>query len=448
MSGSTLIHNAKIVPADGGKPFSGWLLIQGEFIAEIGKGKVPASKSADTTVDAGGSLLLPGGIDCHVHFRDPGLTHKADIATESAVAVAGGVTSFMDMPNTVPPTVTHEAWQQKMERAAAVSHANYAFYIGATNDNIDSVLLRADYHQVPGVKLFLGSSTGNMLVDSDSTLHRIFAEVPALIAVHAEDNARIATHTAMAREVFGATGEPVPVEMHPVIRDARACLDASVRAIELARAHHARLHLLHVSTAAEVRLLEADKPEGVTAETCIQYLQFCDKDYAAMGTRLKCNPAVKAQSDRNVLRRAVKEGIIDTIGSDHAPHLLSEKQGDALTAPSGCPNLQFSLPLLLDQFKPELVAQLTATRPAQIFHVDRRGAILPGNYADLVLVDTGVEHLISDEDALGRCGWTPAAGLTTTHRVNTTWVNGAVAYTAASGVAPQRPTVHPLQFNR
>ena len=305
MSGTTLIHNAKIVAAGGGKPFTGWLLISGEFIAEVGKGKVPAAKQkeASAVIDAAGALLMPGGIDCQVHFRDPGLTHKADIATESAVAVAGGVTSFMDMPNTVPPTVTLQAWQQKMEHAAEVSRANYAFYIGATNDNVDDVLLRADYTQVPGVKLFLGSSTGNMLVDSDSTLHRIFAEVPALIAVHAEDNNRIAAHTAMARQVFG--NEPVPVEMHPVIRDSRACVDASVRAIELAREHHARLHLLHVSTAAEVRLLEAEKPEGVTAETCIQYLQFCDKDYEAMGTRLKCNPSVKSQSDRNALRRAV-----------------------------------------------------------------------------------------------------------------------------------------------
>lgn len=437
-----LIYNAKIV-ADG-KPRTGWLRTEGEFIAEVGYGKVPADVTDTDTFDAEGALLMPGAIDDHVHFRDPGLTRKGDIATESTVALAGGVTSYMDMPNTIPPTTSLEAWEEKMAHAAEVSLANYAFYIGATNSNLDTVLLKADYTRVPGVKLFLGSSTGNMLVDDDDALERIFSEVKALIAVHAEDNSRVNAHMAMAREVFGPEGE-VPVEFHPVIRDARACLDSTVRAIDLARRHGARLHVLHISTAAEVRLLsQPDRPEGVTAETCIQYLQWCDKDYDAMGTRLKCNPAVKSQTDRTALRQAVKSGVIDVIGTDHAPHLLTEKAGDALTAPSGCPNLQFSLPLLLDLFKPEVVAERTAAVPARIYGIDRRGALRPGYYADMVLVRQQ-QHTITDDDAIGRCGWTPAAGLTTGHIVARTWVNGRLAY--ADGTILATPgTAMPLRF--
>ncbi len=433
-----LIHNARIV--NRGKITAGWISIDGQFISASGKG-TPPSMEADMVIDAGGALVMPGAIDDHVHFRDPGLTRKGDMASESAVALAGGVTSFMDMPNTVPPTVSVDAWEEKMARAASVSHANYSFFIGATNTNL-SELLRADYTRVPGVKLFLGSSTGNMLVDSDKSLEELFAEVNALIAVHAEDNSRIAAHMAMARECFGE--EPVPVDMHPVIRDARACLDASARAIDLARRHNSRLHLLHVSTAAEVRLLsQPDRPEGVTAETCIQYLQWCDKDYETMGTRLKCNPAVKSSTDRSALRRAVKDGVIDVIGTDHAPHLLSEKQGDALTAPSGCPNLQFSLPMLLDLFKPEIVAERTAHAPARIFRIDRRGYLDPGCYADLVIVEP-TSHTITDSDCLGPCGWIPAAGITTGHTVVTTIVNGTVAYDRGQFfIAP----VHPLRFN-
>lgn len=434
-----LIHNARLV--NRGKVTAGWLAIDGEFISASGKGN-PPSLEADSVIDAQGALLMPGAIDAHVHFRDPGLTRKGDIATESAVALAGGVTSFMDMPNTNPPTVTVADWQAKMERAREASRANYAFWIGATNSNLDE-LLAADYSRVPGVKLFLGSSTGNMLVDSDSALNELFSRVKAPIAVHAEDNARIAAHTAMARESFG--DEPVPVDMHPVIRDSRACVDAAARAIDLARRHNARLHLLHVSTAAEVRLLSRpDRPAGVTAETCIQYLEWCDKDYETMGTRLKCNPAVKASTDRSALRRAVKDGVIDTIGTDHAPHLLEEKlKGDGLSAPSGCPNLQFSLPMLLDLFTPQVVAARTAHAPADIFGIDRRGYLDPGCYADLVIV-AEEPHTIADADCLGPCGWIPAAGITTGHTVVTTIVNGAVAYDR--GTFHDAP-VNPLQFN-
>lgn len=441
---STLIHSARIVPPTG-RPYTGWLATEGPVIAAMGRGEAPQERIAAAThvVDAAGALLMPGLIDTHVHFRAPGLTHKGDMDSESAVALAGGVTSVIDMPNVIPPTVTIRAWQDKMDHAAAHCRVNFGAFIGATNSNLDE-LLAADYSRVAGVKLFLGSSTGNMLVDSDSALDRLFSQVKALIAVHAEDNARIAAHTAMAREVF-APGEEVPVEFHPVIRDSQACYSAALRAVELARRHHARLHLLHVSTAAEVRMLRRpDRPAGVTAETCIQYLQWCDKDYEAMGTRLKCNPAVKQSTDRTALRKAVADGVIDTLATDHAPHLLEEKRGDALTAPSGCPNLQFSLPMLLDLFKPEVVAERAAAAPARIFGIERRGALVPGHYADLTLVSEE-PHLIADSDSLGKCGWIPAAGITTGHTVVATWVNGSLAYSRGQVVGTPSMAM-PLSF--
>lgn len=434
-----LIHNAEVVSGEGRPVKDGWILIDGERIAATGKGKLP---EADNVVDAKGDLIMPGMIDTHVHFREPGLTHKADIATESAAAVAGGVTSFIDMPNTQPPTVTLDAWRAKMMRAAEVSHANYAFYIGASNSNLDSELLYADYSQIPGVKLFLGSSTGNLLVDDEQALKRLFAEIKAPIAVHAEDNARIALHAAMAREIFGS--EPVPIEFHPLIRDSRACLDATLTALRLAREGGAHLHLLHVSTAAEARLLRDCKPDWLTAETCIQYLLFSDADYEAHGSRIKCNPAIKASTDRSALRKALRDGVIDIVGSDHAPHLLSEKRGDALTAPSGMPGMQFQLPLLLDLYKPAEVVRMTATRPAEIFGIKDRGVLRAGAFADIVRIGRR-EHTIADSDSLSRCGWTPAAGMTTGHTVVSTWVNGAIA--CDNGVVSAVRNAKPLKFN-
>jgi len=417
---TTLIHNAEIVSGEGRPVSGGWLLISGERISAIGRGD--RHPDADEVIDAGGDILMPGMIDTHVHFRDPGLTHKADIASESAAAVAGGVTSFIDMPNTVPPTVTIEAWEAKMARASEVSHANYAFYIGATNSNLPE-LLRADYSRIPGVKLFLGSSTGNLLVDSRAALNQIFAQVKAPIAVHAEDNGRIALNAAIAREVFGS--EPIPIEFHPLIRDARACLDSTLAAIELARQGGARLHLLHVSTAAEARLLRECKPDWLTAETCVQYLTFSDADYESLGARIKCNPAVKASTDRSALRKALKDGVIDVVASDHAPHLLDEKRGDALSAPSGMPGMQFQLVQLLEIFKPAEVARFAAARPAEIFGIEGRGVLKPGNYADIVRIARR-EQTISDGMSLSKCGWTPAAGQTVGHTVVATWVNGSL----------------------
>ena len=442
----TLIHNADIV--SGGKPRRGWLLIEGERIKAMGNGEAPDSVALGAElVDAEGDLLLPGMIDTHVHFRDPGLTRKADIASESAAALAGGVTSFIDMPNTVPPTTSLEAWERKMEHAAEASLANYAFYLGATNTNLDSDLLRADYSRVPGVKLFLGSSTGNLLVDSRQALERLFAEVEAPIAVHAEDNARIALHAALAREVFGE--EEVPVEFHPVIRDAQACLSSALTAMELAAKHGARLHLLHVSTSAEAKLLRAAKPDWLTAETCIHYLTFADTDYADRGTRIKCNPAIKGTTDRSALRKAVKEGVIDTIGSDHAPHLREEKQGDALTAPSGMPGIQFQLPLLLDLFTPQRVAELTATRPAEIFGIEERGRLAEGMYADVVRIKRE-PHTITADEVMSRCGWTPYEGMECGHKVVSTWLNGTLAYHEGvlSTVSILSTVSRPLKFKK
>lgn len=434
----TIIHNARIV--NEGKSITGYVVIDGEFIQSVTKGKLPAKAvlTDDEVIDADGAYLMPGVIDDHVHFRDPGLTHKADLATESMAAVAGGVTSYMDMPNTKPATVSLEAWKGKMERAAAVSRANYAFYIGATNDNVDE-LLAADYSRVPGVKLFMGSSTGNMLVDSDSVLHRVFSEVPALIAVHAEDEDRIRSNRQTAEEIFG--DDPVPVDMHPVIRDNVACYITTKRAIELAREFGTRLHILHVSTAAELKLLSPEPmaDRKITAETCIQYLWWSDRDYETMGTRMKCNPAIKAESDRRALLRAVRDGLIDVMGSDHAPHLLEEKQGDALTAPSGCPNMQTALVMMMElasrkAFKVETVVERMSHAPARLFGIDRRGFIRTGYYADLVLVSSCEPYVITDADSRSRCGWLPVAGTELSHRVEATWVNGHMAYSRISDV--------------
>lgn len=423
MSAKTLIHNALIV-GESGKPFTGWLLFCDDLISDLGKGK-PESIEADEIIDFEGDLLMPGMIDTHVHFREPGLTRKATIRSESAAAVAGGVTSYFDMPNTIPPTTSLAAWEEKMAIAAQNSYANYAFYIGATNSNLDSEIKHADFTKIPGIKLFLGSSTGNLLVDSKESLERLFSEVKVPIAVHAEDNTRIKANAEIAREAFGS--DPVPVEFHPYIRDSRACLDSTLLALSLAEKYGTRLHICHISTGVEAKLLRENKPEWLTAETGTHYLHFADSDYETLGTRIKCNPAIKSSTDRSALKKAVKDGIIDIIASDHAPHLISEKEGDALSAPSGMPGIQFQLPLLLDMYAPELVAKVASANPAKIFKIDRRGVLKPGNFADLIRVRKS-EHTISDSDCLSLCGWTPLAGTTVNHIVKTTWVNGSKVF--------------------
>lgn len=445
----TLIHNVEIV--NEGERFYGHVLIDGEFISAVGRGDYSGELAPGATIiDGRGKLLLPGVIDTHVHFRDPGLTHKADMESESRAAVAGGVTSFIDMPNTKPATTTVEALEAKLKHASEVSLANYGFFIGATADNLDQ-LQAADYTRCAGVKLFMGSSTGGMLVDSLDIMERIMASVPALMAVHAEDEVLLRKRR---EAVVARYGEDLPMEFHPVIRSHEVCLKASSDAVALARRMNHRLHLLHVSTAAELDLLQPGPPQGklVTAETCPQYLAFSDEQYSMLGARIKCNPAIKRPADRDALRQAVTDGRIDTIATDHAPHLLEEKRGTALTAVSGMPLIQFSLTLMLQMaseglFEIETVVEKMCHNPALIYDIDRRGFIRPGYYADLVMVDNDCEpYTITDAWALSKCGWTPLSGLTVANKVSLTLVNGQTAFRYGvlfSGVRGKE-----LRFNR
>ncbi|MCM1293694.1 MAG: dihydroorotase [Bacteroides sp.] len=444
-----LIHNVCIV--NEGISFDGYVITSGPMIDTVGHGS-PSPElivSADSVVDGCGRLLLPGVIDTHVHFRDPGLTHKADMATESRAAVAGGVTSFIDMPNTKPPTVSISAVDDKIRRASQVSLANYGFFIGATADNLDQ-LRQADYTRVAGVKLFLGSSTGNMLLDDDTALDRLFTEVDALIAVHAEDEATLRQRRQM---VIDRYGDELPIDFHPVIRNHDVCFRASSRIVEMARRHHHRLHLLHASTKEELSLLTPGNPADklITAETCPQYLAFSDEQYPMLGSRIKCNPAIKRPADRDALRQAVTYGLIDTIATDHAPHLPDEKRGTALTAASGMPMIQHSLTLMIQMadegiFDIHTIVREMCHNPALVFGIDRRGFIRPGYYADLVLVDNDCEpYTITDAWTLSRCGWTPLAGLTVGNKVDLTIVNGAVTY--SDGVVLSTGSAMPLHFH-
>ncbi len=435
-----LLYNALIV--NEGQASDGYIVIDGDTITEVGHGVVPQRLIDDPSVDktdCGGDMLLPGVIDTHVHFRDPGLTAKGDMETESRAAVAGGVTSFLDMPNTRPATISLKDWEDKMNRAAEVSSANYGFFIGATNDNLDS-LLAADYTRVPGIKLFMGSSTGNMLVDDDDSLHQLFAKAPAVIAVHAEDESTIRDNTARLRRELD--GVPVPVELHSLVRSREACLLTSRRAVELARQHGARLHLLHVSTAEELDLLDsgAIDSKNITAETCPHYLTLTVADYPSRGARIKCNPAIKTAADRDALQAALSSGKIDVIATDHAPHLMTDKSGDLFHAASGMPGVQFSLVRMLDLAAEGVVAvtrvvELMSHNPARLYGIERRGFLRPGFYADIVRVrPTTAPTTITDADVVSRCGWTPYAGDKSGHEVVTTWVNGEAAYPASEGM--------------
>lgn len=450
LSRAILIHNVYIVNEM--QSWHGYVVVCDDKIARVGKGEPEAElMKCELVINGHGRLLLPGVIDTHVHFRDPGLTHKGDMATESRAAVAGGVTSFIDMPNTKPLTVSIAAVEDKMRRAEAVSVANYAFFIGATDSNIDE-LVNADYTKVAGVKLFMGSSTGNMLVDNEEAMERIFSEVPALIAVHAEDETRLQKRR---EAIIKSYGENLPMDFHPVLRDHSVCYEASRRIVEVARKYNKRLHLLHVSTADELELLQAGenvKDKLITAETCPQYLAFSDEQYPMLGSRIKCNPAIKRPADRDALRQAIENGLIDTIATDHAPHLPQEKQGTALTATSGMPLIQFSLPLMIQMadegmFSIPRIVQKMCHAPADLFDIDRRGYIREGYYADLVLVNNECEpYTITDQWVMSRCGWTPLAGLTIGNKVDMTLVNGRVAY--RHGVVFDTPLGRPLSFKR
>lgn len=422
---STLIRNATIVNEQ--RIFRGHVLISGEMIEAVYEKDVPKDFSGDI-VEAQGKILIPGMIDDQVHFREPGLTHKADIFTESRAAVAGGITSFMEMPNTMPNVLTQELLSDKYEIAAEKSVANYSFFMGAGNDNLDEVL-KTDPKTVCGLKIFMGSSTGNMLVDNRETLRNIFANSKMLIATHCEDEETIRANTKKYRDRYG---EDVPMHCHPLIRSAEACYRSSSMAIELAEKHGTNLHILHISTARETELFRNDIPleeKKITAEACVHHLWFTDADYESHGSRIKWNPAVKTADDRRAIRQAVNDGRIDVLATDHAPHTSEEKNNTYFKAPAGGPLVQHAIPALFEMhrqkvFSLETIVQRACHAPAIRFKIDRRGYIRPGYFADLVLIDPNASEKVTPESLRYKCGWSPFEGDTFSHGVAATWVNG------------------------
>jgi dihydroorotase len=423
-----LIRNAKLV--NEGKVFHADVLIKNGMIEKIDTNGI--AMPADRVIDATGLHLLPGAIDDQVHFREPGLTHKGEIYTESRAAVAGGITSFMEMPNTVPPATSLELLEQKYARAAECSLANYSFFMGTTNSNLDE-LLKVDQRKICGVKIFMGSSTGDMLVDNHAALERIFAEVQTLIATHCEDDPMIKANTAKFKEQYG---EDLDATFHHLIRSREACYKSSSYAVGLAKKHNTRLHILHISTAEELALFRNDIPlseKRITAEACVHHLWFSNEDYATKGNYIKWNPAVKLPSDREAIFNAVLDGRIDVIATDHAPHTIEEKEQPYLAAPSGGPLVQHSLNAMLEfyhrgKISLEMIVQKMCHNVAEMFEIDRRGFIREGYYADLVLVDLQSEYTVSKENILYKCKWSPFEGTRFHSVVRQTIVNGKIVY--------------------
>lgn len=429
---TTRIVNANIV--NEGKVFQGDVLIKGQYIEAIGPNL--SAPPAATTIDAQGKYLLPGAIDDQVHFREPGLTHKATIYSEARAAVAGGVTSFMEMPNTNPPTFTQQLLEDKFAIAARNALANHSFFIGAANDNLDEVM-KTDITRVCGLKIFMGSSTGNLLVDAPETLEAFFSRWPALIATHCEDEATIRHNTAEFKERYG---EDLPVEYHPLIRSAEACYKSSSFAIGLARKHGTRLHILHISTGAETALFDNTIPlaqKKITAEACVHHLWFNDADYKTLGTRIKWNPAVKTATDQQAIFQALLDDRIDVIATDHAPHTWEEKSNTYFKAPSGGPLVQHSLVAMLEFYHQgkislETIVQKMSHNPAILFRIQKRGYIREGYFADLALVDLNKPWTVEKPNILTQCGWSPFEGTTFRSAVTHTFVSGHLAY--ADGV--------------
>lgn len=425
---ATLLKGATVF--NEGRSFTADVLIRNGRIEKIASsiGNVPGAEE----VSLEGKWLLPGCIDDQVHFREPGLTHKGHIRSESRAAVAGGITSFMEMPNTVPNTLTQALLQDKYDIAAQNSPANYSFFMGASNDNIEEVL-KTDGKNVCGVKIFMGSSTGNMLVDAEQTLNNLFSQVPLLIATHCEDEATIRRNTAFYRERYG---DNVPMEMHPLIRSAEACYISSSMAVSLAKKYGTRLHILHISTAREVELFRNDIPlaqKHITSEACVHHLWFSEADYAAKGALIKWNPAVKTAEDRAGVWAGVLDDRIDIIATDHAPHTIEEKNGTYFTAPSGGPLVQHALLAMLEKVTQnvltvEKVVEKMAHAPAICFRLEERGFIREGYYADLVVVDPNAAVEIQKSNILYQCGWSPFEGTTFSHRIAATYVNGNLVY--------------------
>jgi len=427
---SVLIRNARLV--NEGRTFDGDLLVSNGRIVKIASSI--EGETARVEIDAQGQWLLPGMIDDQVHFRDPGAPDKGSIYTESRAAVAGGITSFMDMPNTHPATLTLEALADKKRRAAINSVANYGFHFGVSNDNLDTVAA-LNPCEVAGVKVFMGASTGNMLVDDPRILERLFAEVPTILLAHCEHTPSIDANATTLRALYG---EQFPPEAHPLIRNAEACLRSSSMAVDLAKRHGTRLHVLHLTTERELALFE-DKPlaqKRITAEVCLHHLLFDDRDYPRLGNLIKCNPAIKSRTDRDALRQALLSHRLDVIGSDHAPHTWAEKQRPYRQAPSGLPLVQHALPALLELVADEvlplstLVAK-TSHRVADLFAIPDRGYLREGYWADLVLIKPEPEGVIvAQQPILSQCGWTPFAHQRFRHSVSTTLVSGQIAWHA------------------
>ena len=411
-----------------GRTFEGDVVIENEVIAEITDKTRHTEALADEVVDASGCFVLPGIIDSHVHFREPGLTEKACIETESRAAAAGGVTSYFDMPNTIPQTTTLEALEDKFERARKDSHVNYSFFFGATNDNAD-LFAQLDATRIPGIKLFMGSSTGNMLVDRQQALERIFSSTQLPIMAHCEDTEIINKNMAAAK---AAQGDDPPVQLHPFIRSEEACYQSTRKAVELAKKHHAQLHVAHLSTAEELELFTPQSRQ-ITAEATVGHLYFTLLDYPRLGARIKVNPAIKSPVDQFMLREALNDGRITTIGTDHAPHLLSQKQGGCARAASGMPMIQFSLVAMLELVDQgvltiERMVQLMAHHPARLFGVKQRGFLRPGFKADVVVVRPNAPWTVTPECIQSRCGWSPVEGHTFQWRVEQTFCNGHLIY--------------------
>ena len=427
IKGGTLVNENKV--------FDGSIVVGEGKIAEIVSGKIIPEVSFDEVIDASGCFVLPGIIDDHVHFREPGLTAKADIDSESRAAAAGGVTTYFDMPNTVPQTTTLEALDEKFALAAQKSHVNYSFFFGATNDNV-SLFPQLDIHRIPGIKLFMGSSTGNMLVDRREALEKIFASADCLpVMTHCEDTDIINRNMVEAQKKYG---DDPKVNHHPEIRSEDACYESTRLAVELARKHHTRLHIAHLTTAKELELIDQSpifnlQSSMITAEATVSHLYFSDRDYASLGTRIKCNPAIKTQRDREALREALLDGRIAVIGTDHAPHLLSQKEGGCAKAASGMPMIQFSLVTMLELVDHgvltiQRLVELMCHHPARLFEVRNRGFLREGYQADIVMVRPNVGWTVTKDMILSKCGWSPMEGHMYLWRVERTLCNGHTVY--------------------
>ncbi len=444
MKNSLIIYNGNITNEQ--KQFVGYITIKGDTITEVCPGQ-PSQETldnADEKINALNALIMPGAIDDQVHFREPGLSEKATIQTESIAAIAGGVTSFMEMPNTTPATTSIEALNNKLQIAENTAYANYSFYIGAANNNAD-VIANIDPKTVAGVKIFMGSSTGDMLVDRTKTLERIFAEAPVLITTHCEDETIVQENL---RQAYAKYGDDIPFEMHPIIRSNEACVKSTDKAIELALKYSAQLNVLHISTKEECSMFANNLPldqKRITAEVCAHHLWFDSSAYPTLKGKMKCNPAIKTAADRDALRQALADGRLDIAATDHAPHTLEQKLAKYTSSPSGLPLVQHSLPMLMEIYNPMQVAQFMAHNPAIVYKVDKRGFLRPGYKADIAIVQKQL-WTVEAQSLLYKCKWSPIEGSNLQYKVTHTILNGKIAY--QNGIVNKTSFAQQLKFDR